>query len=725
MPAAPVHRLHDLLEAASQRLNRVVRLAVERTVEALGLAALSSDSADERDALLCAQFELNRKSAMFALAFEESLNERLRRECVPHKPELPRPAQDPVGMTDPFVREVRRGCAPELRELEFCLEDLLGPTVQRNPLRPEALSLALHKGVETVSANVEIRALAYGELAQLLSLEMRHAYDDIIADMREAGIAPVGLGMPPHESHHGVAPDPASVPGACEGAWAPMAPDRGPDRAQSTPLTDGPSPPEPAFEGGRHGWAVDSYHDMPTNLIRAHRDELRRAAHGGLDHVVIDFIGSLFDESLSNARVPPQVVRHIARLQLPMLRAALVDPGAFASRMHAMRSVIARITALAVELENVGAADGLVAQQFFGQVKSLADGLVDDGFAVRDIHEHILGELERLVFRHRPVQGHAEPEDAAALLCETESAHGLQQRFADELTAELEPAAGYDFLRTFLTEVWSRVLVQSAIRHGSDAEPFLRLRSAARDLSASVRPKANMQQRQEFLSALPRLMREVKEGMDLVSWPEPSRKAFFGALLPAHAESLKVPAAVPGLNWNLLVRQVENALQVPLNPQENVTGRKDDRLPVLAEVIEPADATASQRTVDIDLGAQGTTSAAGEPSPGAPESAAEQHDAAERAPLWDRVAAGCHYRMLVDGTWLKVKLTHVSPGRTFFVFTHGRRYEHTISLTHRMLARLCEGSRFKDAGPEPTAHTTDGVPASRDRAQPLTESAAA
>ena len=53
------------------------------------------------------------------------------------------------------------------------------------------------------------------------------------------------------------------------------------------------------------------------------------------------------------------------------------------------------------------------------------------------------------------------------------------------------------------------------------------------------------------------------------------------------------------------------------------------------------------------------------------------------------------YQMHVDGAWQKVKLTHVSPGRTFFVFSHGKRQRQTISLTHRMLARLCEGDRFR------------------------------
>jgi hypothetical protein len=33
------------------------------------------------------------------------------------------------------------------------------------------------------------------------------------------------------------------------------------------------------------------------------------------------------------------------------------------------------------------------------------------------------------------------------------------------------------------------------------------------------------------------------------------------------------------------------------------------------------------------------------------------------------------------------------PGRNFFVFTRGRKHQETISLTARMLARMCESNR--------------------------------
>ncbi|HZF80585.1 MAG TPA: hypothetical protein VEZ89_12430, partial [Rubrivivax sp.] len=59
------------------------------------------------------------------------------------------------------------------------------------------------------------------------------------------------------------------------------------------------------------------------------------------------------------------------------------------------------------------------------------------------------------------------------------------------------------------------------------------------------------------------------------------------------------------------------------------------------------------------------------------------------------VSVGFAYQMHIDGAWQKVKLSHVSEARSFFIFTHGGRHKKTVSLTQRMLLKLCETGRLK------------------------------
>ncbi len=110
---------------------------------------------------------------------------------------------------------------------------------------------------------------------------------------------------------------------------------------------------------------------LPPNLIRQHRDELRQAATGRLDHMVIDVVGSLFDQILSDNKVPPQMARLLARLQLPVLRVALGDPSFFSSRRHPVRRFVNRIASLACAFDDFADNPG---KDFLSHVRDLGAG---------------------------------------------------------------------------------------------------------------------------------------------------------------------------------------------------------------------------------------------------------------------------------------------------------------------------------------------------------------
>src|SRR5262245_32886161 len=76
-------RLPPALETALQRVRLAARSAAEKSVNTLGLAALSATNTARRDALLGGQFELNRKLAVFAQTFNETLEEKIVREAAP------------------------------------------------------------------------------------------------------------------------------------------------------------------------------------------------------------------------------------------------------------------------------------------------------------------------------------------------------------------------------------------------------------------------------------------------------------------------------------------------------------------------------------------------------------------------------------------------------------------------------------------------------------------
>lgn len=447
---------------------------------------------------------------------------------------------------------------------------------------------------------------------------------------------------------------------------------------------------------------------MAANLIRAHRDELVRASSGALDHMVIDVVAAMFDQVLSDSKVPPQMARQIARLQLPVLRAALKDVGFFHSRRHPVRRFVNRIASLAAAYEDFDEGPG---KAFLDMVRDLVQQIVEGDFDQMDLYESKLQSIEALIQAQsaRDVGGHAE---AAAVLDGRETAMRIQQRYMRELKLRLAPIPLPDFLRDFLAQVWSQVQVHAAGPQGTP-EQADRMRRAAMELALSVQPKGEPSLRKAFLLKLPQLMKDMNEGLALIRWPDEAKKAFFSQLLPAHADSLKgMPLSEPELAH--LREQLDEVAEVPIPTPDDLapaTAPAELALPSASEeaihvaplafspeeaeqigLVEEASVDWDGQ-VDIDVGEPGETP--------------EEIDIVLDGPLGrdapptrgvgllDYIQPGIAYRMHLEGGWQRVRLSWVSPGRAFFVFTHGKGQQKTISMTARMLARMCETERFR------------------------------
>ena len=454
---------------------------------------------------------------------------------------------------------------------------------------------------------------------------------------------------------------------------------------------------------------------MAVNLIRAHREELMQASTGKLDHMVIDVVGSLFDQILSDSRVPPQMARQIARLQLPVLRVALNDESFFSSRRHPVRRFVNRIASLACAFDDFDDGPG---KHFLERVRELVQEIVEGDFDQIELYTAKLAALEGFIAE----QTHREVErvDAASTLGAKEAELRLQQRYMLQLQSALTPMALPDYLRGFVAQVWSQALVLATSRDGAQSERANRYRRAGRDLVMSVQPKGSPTLRKKFLMQLPPLMKDLNEGLLLVGWPAAAQREFFGKLLPAHAESLKAPPQTE-LDHNLMAKQLEAIFAMPVPGADSLSPA--DTVPeVEADVIAGRFSAEEARRVglvvetavdwsgmvDIDLGAADAAVTAPGTGPDDSEplrldgididlglTGADPAEPTQGPNLIDHLKLGFAYQMHLKDEWQKVRLAHISPGRSFFVFTRGSKHQETISMTMRMLSRMCETSRFR------------------------------
>jgi hypothetical protein len=294
-----------------------------------------------------------------------------------------------------------------------------------------------------------------------------------------------------------------------------------------------------------------------------------------------------------------------------------------------------------------------------------------------------------------------------------------------QLRAALTPLDLPAYLQEFLAQVWSQALVLAARRDGPDSDRAKRYRRVGTDLVMSVQPKGSPMFRKKFLMQLPPLMKDLNEGMKLIGWPEAAQKEFFGKLLPAHAESLK-GQPLSELDHNMMVKRLEAVFAIPV-PVGETYGRGEPVQEIAPEVIERRFTPEEARRVglvaeaavdwssDVDAGAVdieiGVEEQPAEPASATVAAAIDPDAEAQLGPttsesgepseptggpqLIDHIKLGFAYQMHLKEEWQKVRLAHVSSGRSFFVFTRGGKHQETISMTSRMLARMCETGRFR------------------------------
>lgn len=401
------------------------------------------------------------------------------------------------------------------------------------------------------------------------------------------------------------------------------------------------------------------------------------------------------------------MARLLARLQLPVLRVALGDETFFSSRRHPVRQFVNRMASLACAFDDFSDDPG---RSFLSHVRDLVQDVAQGDFDRMDVYTAKLDALEAFIAEQTRNTLKA-AGDAAAVVERRETDLRLQQRYALQLQQQLAKVPMQDFLRNFLAQVWSQAIVLAS-REGAP-ERALRLRQLGRALVMSVQPKGGTAARADFLRELPNLMRTLNEGLDLIRWPDAPRKDFFGALLPAHAESLKGQAP-SALDTNLLIKQLDQIFGAA-PPVE-----ADLAKPIAGETA-PGDLDASQRLTPAEAKSSGPRGGVHRrlerrarpgpvrqrcrrrrrADPGSrhldrrPAACRKRPEPASGAVLMDNMELGFAYQMHTGEHWQKVRLAHVSAGRSFFIFTHGNRHQETVTMTARMLRKLCETGRMR------------------------------
>ncbi|MDR6355184.1 hypothetical protein Q3H58_001855 [Pseudomonas psychrotolerans] len=221
----------------------------------------------------------------------------------------------------------------------------------------------------------------------------------------------------------------------------------------------------------------------------------RQRVVGQVDEDVINLVAMLFEFILDDLTLPDSLKALIARLQIPMLKVAVLDKTFFSRGSHPARRLLNEIAAASLgwgeqsDLQR----DGLY-QKIEQIVQRLLTDFVDDPeiFAelLADFMAYVGDEQRRSELLEQRTRD-AEEGRARAEIARLQVEHVLSQR----LQGHQLPAA----VQRVLREAWSQVLLLTCLKQGYDSSEWRAALQTMDDLIWSIQPHYDVASRQRLL----------------------------------------------------------------------------------------------------------------------------------------------------------------------------------------------------------------------------------
>ena len=311
------------------------------------------------------------------------------------------------------------------------------------------------------------------------------------------------------------------------------------------------------------------------NQVRLVRDSEDAKQASGLEAVTMDIVAMLFDFIFDDARIPLAIKALISRLQIPVLKVAMLNPGFFAERQHPTRRFLSSISGIAIRWGN--AVDE--SDPFYGKMAELVDRIQAEFEEDVEIFGTALEELESFVDERE-----AEEDETALAAANIVIQHEIEaegwERAQRATRSFLKDNPQPKVLDDFLAEHWVAVLQKIAVGNIDTQAEWPSAIDVMKDLAWSITPKKTSDDRLKLIGLLPRLLAALNKGLDKTEIAPALRTAFFDVLVKFHSAALKgeateqaVPQTTPPAEQEspitppaegdlLVTRTIDNGVQV-------------------------------------------------------------------------------------------------------------------------------------------------------------------
>jgi hypothetical protein len=283
----------------------------------------------------------------------------------------------------------------------------------------------------------------------------------------------------------------------------------------------------------RAGGAPDTDAQALMNVVKSVKAVPQSAALGHVDATTIDLVSLLFDHIFDDDHIPTSIKALLGRLQIPVLKAALLDKNFFSSRAHPARRLLDLLARASI---------GVDERAREGPVLTLVEGIVERVLHEFDtdvrLFESVAGKVAAFIEERERAEA-AIVARSAGLIEERELDEAARDEAEGEIAARLEKRAWTPLaVRDMLHGPWVRVLAAAARNDGERSARRNALLATMEELLWSIEPKANADDRKRLVATLPGMLGRVREVLEAAELTPQERRAFFTALAECHATAV-------------------------------------------------------------------------------------------------------------------------------------------------------------------------------------------
>ncbi|MEH6345714.1 MAG: DUF1631 family protein [Bermanella sp.] len=247
-----------------------------------------------------------------------------------------------------------------------------------------------------------------------------------------------------------------------------------------------------------------------------------------VDGDALNLVAMLFEFILGDKQLSIHMKELLGRLQIPMLKVAVLDHEFFSDALHPARLLLnglARAGQAWNPRENLD--DDRYYQILAKIVYRVSSEFKEDMTLFSDLNE----KLNKLLASQKRRQGANEHKVKIAEEAQVQL-QLAQSQALEEITELCEDNQVPDFLLEFLSSQWSQVLGKAILTNKEDQHN--QARQVIQQLIWSIQPKQMSLNRQEFLQVVPTLLKTIKTSGKEFKFKEDTMQDFFDKLQRIH-----------------------------------------------------------------------------------------------------------------------------------------------------------------------------------------------